>query len=256
VYRVAELDAPTRARLTEALYPIYSESFVGYDADVFRGSILFRSEDAELGLYYGPEGELAGFTSVEVTWVEAGGITHAVLNAGTYVSRRYAGSGGGTTTVRFGLNFALRFKLRHPLTPLWYVPELTNPAPYRLLARSFPVVFPRPDYTTPGRVEALARAVVEQRGMISREGQPWVARFQHAARGVRAERFEVSTRLRDDPLVHFYVSLNPDFADGDDLVACIPLDLLNVIGAAMPPLRRVLRAWRRPKPGMRSRARA
>ena len=239
---VSTMSDDEREQLVGALYPIYRESFTGFDRGTFARAILFRDPRARLGLYYGTDEKLAGFSSIKLERLEFDGRAHGVLHAGTYISERYR---GGAASIRFGLREALRCKLRHPLTPLWYLAEMTNPAPYRLLARSMAVVYPHPDVPAPPVVVALTRAVAKLRGMRFDPARgPWVARYEHAARGARSAGARGSATLRDDRYVRYYMSLNPEFAAGDDLLTCIPLDASNILAGLVPALRRPIRARR------------
>jgi len=229
---VRDLSPGRRATLLATLYPVFAENLEGFDEETFRDRVLFRAPDARLGLYYAADGQLVGFSSVVAVRFRVRGCDHLVLDAGTHIASTHH---GGRRSMIFGGTESARIRLRHPRTPLWYVPELTNPAPYRLLASHAAEFYPSPDRSTPPEVTELLEAVRDARGMTP-VGPPLVARFANAARGTRAERFRLSPRMANDPLVQHFISLNPGFASGDDLLFAYPLHTLNLLTTALPVL--------------------
>ncbi|MBI5607287.1 MAG: hypothetical protein HY902_00235 [Deltaproteobacteria bacterium] len=221
---VHRLSAEQRATLSAQLYEVYCDSVAGLDRQAFDAEVL-ASDDTRLALFYAANGTLAGFAYRRFDHVEHAGRRHAVICAGVYFRR---GHKGGAAGGRFGLGESLRFKLRHPRTPLAYMTRSASPAVYRLLAGTMPRIYPHPHVATPPDVDATFRAVHARRGYQPVADSPWVVRS--IAVPTQPGRLN---HLRGDPLVEYYLGENPHFAQGNALLVWIPLDLRNVVGAAL-----------------------
>lgn len=237
------LDAPAREALRDELYSIYRENSDSLSRERF-GELFFSHPATRVALFHGPDGELAGFSNASILRVSHEGREHAVFSAGVYFRLAYE---GGNASALFGLTEALRFKLREPRTPLAYLSMASTPAPYCLFTRTVDRLYPSRHHPTPPAIEALVREVSRQRGLEPTPPGPWLVRS--FVRPRQQERLKASDRLRDNPDAHFFLSLNPRYAEGEGtaLLVWIPLDLANVFAA----LGRA--AWRFVRP--RSRAR-
>lgn len=224
VVEVCHLGRNERSDLVDQLYAIYAESVAGLDRAAFAAEVM-GSADTRIALFVGEDSALVGFAYRRFDHVEHEGRPQAVICAGVYFRR---GTKGGAAGGRFGLAEALRFKLRNPLTPLAYLTRSASPAVYRLLAGTMPRAYPHPRAATPAEIDAIFRAVHARRGYETVGDSPWVVRS--IAVPTQPGRLR---HLRGDPLVDYYVRQNPNFAQGDALLVWIPLDLANVVGAAL-----------------------
>ena len=229
------LDASARSELCERCHAIYRELSETLDRERFE-QLFFQRDDTRIALFYGSRGELAGFSNATILRVQHEGIEHAVFSAGVYVQLAYR---AGEMSAIYGLTEALRFRLRHPRTPLAYLSMASSPAPYCLFTRTMSRVYPSRHRETPPKLESLVRKVIEVRGLTPIGDSPWLVETFVKPRDLA--RLHVSRRLRDDPDAAFYRQQNPTFETTADaaLLVWIPLDSANILTG-------LLRAtWRR-----------
>ncbi|GAB91713.1 hypothetical protein [Gordonia rhizosphera] len=224
----ASMTPAERSALADRLFEVYSDTVHGFDRRDFESQV-FAADDVRLALFYGAEGELAGFACAHVERIAHDDRTYAVLCASLYFRLGYR---GGTSGALFCLREALRFKLREPRTPLVYVTRCASPAVYRLLASTMPEVYPSRTRQTPSDVEALVRIVGQRWGYVPVTDGPWVV--SSVATPHEPSRLR---RLDSDPDARFYLRMNPRFAEGDALVVWTPLSAANIAGGIFRLLR-------------------
>lgn len=157
--------------------------------------------------------------------VVVGGRRHLVLEGGMYLR---PGHRGGLAPARLGMCVALAEKLRHPLTPMVYAIETLTPVGYRTATRMFAHVYPHRRLATPPHLHAIVRAVVQTRGLLTVDGDPWIVRYDDPATHTRKLR---SSLVLDDLDVGFYLSINPDYRRGHILLAVAPLSFANLVAS-------------------------
>lgn len=212
------------ADLEDQLYAIYRASSHSLDRESFKRRIL-PPGDVRVALFEGRGGELAGFSAAHILRAGVGGRQHAVFAAGVYILPGYR---GGAASAIFGFTEAMRFKLREPRTPLWYVSMTSTPAVYALFARTARRFYPRRDVETPPEVEALVLASAAARGLEAVAGDPWLV--QSFVRPRDPDRVRRARSLTGDPDVSFFVERNPGYADGEGtaLLVAIPLQPADI----------------------------
>jgi hypothetical protein len=225
----AQLTSNEREALNERLFEICDRTIAGYDRESLQ-SFYLSPPGTVLGLCRGPRGELAGVVSAQILELEVGGVRGAVFSAAVFFDLAYR---GGAAAARFGLLEALRFKLRHPRTPLAYMPIALSPAPYVLHTRTMSRVYPRRGVETPASVQAWMSAAARLRGFKSvRPG------LVEAPVRTRDATWLERSSLSDDPDAAFFAEMNPGWKDGHGLLLWVPLDLPNVLGSLPRTLQR------------------
>lgn len=219
--------------LVDILYDIYRETACGCTRDEF-ADVVFKAGDGRFALFCDERDHYVGFSYAAFDFLQHGGTTQAVINAGVFFRPGYC---GGATAAFFGLRQALRFKICSPRTPLAYATRSSSPAVYRLLASTMPRMYPNRRHPTPANIEALALAISSRRHYKPVGGNPWVVRSDAVPLDVACMR-----RLNHDPDVQFYTELVPRYAEGESVLVWIPLDLANIAGGLLRLLRaRLLR---------------
>jgi hypothetical protein len=229
--RPAALRSAQRSALVDETYAVYREQVGGWTRDEFEAEVINTGQ--RLVLYYGADDELAGFSSLRIERVFAGGRTRAVMCSFVYFRPGYR---GGASAFFFGFRHALLFRLHEPRTPLDYLTRSSSPAVYRLLASTASRVYPSPERTTPSAVEELVRVVSTRRHYVTVGENPWVVRSAAIPRD--AARL---VRIQDDPRVRYYTEINPRFAEGQALLTLMPVDAANVAGTLLRAVRRALK---------------
>jgi hypothetical protein len=222
-----DLDPAARATIAAALYAIYCERSGGLTCEQFTAFFLY--EQTRLCLMYDAQRQLVGFCNATLMHIEHGGQPHAVFAAGVYIRRAYKAS---HIAARFGLTEALRFRARHPNTPLAYMAIASNPAPYRLFAQVMPRFYPSRHVPAPAALDPLVRLIAARRGLrFVSEDDPWLV---HAATPPTDPTSAAqAASLIDDPDARFYLTRNSGFADARALLVWIPLDTANILGALL-----------------------
>jgi hypothetical protein len=228
--RSASLQTTQLAALMNQLYDVYSETVHGFTREELGAHIA--ADNARLAIFYGANDELAGFSCARLERVEQDGQTHAVFWAVVYFRPGYH---GGLSSALFGLTEALRFKLRHPLTPVAYFTRASSPAVYRLLASTMPRIYPSRDNQTPHKIEALVRELSARWHYIPVASNPWIVQ----SRAIPRHPSRLRT-LSNDPYVQYYTELNPRYAQGEALLTWLPLDAVNLTRGLLRALHRRL----------------
>lgn len=219
------LSPRARAELAARLHAIYCDTSDSMDLARFT-EIILANGACRVALFDARDGALAGFSAARIIRVEAGGHTHAVFAASIFIRSGYRG--GGAASAAFGLTEAMRFRLREPRVPLWYLPMIATPAGYALAARLTRRFYPQRGVVTPPEVEALVKAATAARGLSAVDGDPW--RVPSAIRTRAPERFRAARSLRGDPDVAFFEARNPDYGASrpTSLVVAIPLEVADI----------------------------
>ncbi len=87
--RPAALAASRRSALVDQTYAVYSETVGGWTRDEFEAEVINTGQ--RLVLYYGADGELAGFSSLRIERVFVAARTHAVMCSFVYFRPGYRG---------------------------------------------------------------------------------------------------------------------------------------------------------------------
>ncbi len=227
----SSLDPAQRCALIDRLYGVYCETVCGDSRDEFQG-LVFGAGEVRFALFYGTQGELAGFSYAAFDRIANEGRRHAVFRGGVFFRLGYH---SGAWAVLFAIRQALRFRFRHPRVRMAYLTRSTTPAVYRLLAATFPRHYPDRRCQTPDEVEALVRELSVRRRYVPIGGNPWVVTEDTSLRVPSRLR-----RLEDDPFARFYIQLNPRFAEGESLLTWIPLDAANIAAGSFRSLRALL----------------
>lgn len=225
-----------RRRLLDACFGIYRETSSTLSRREFER--FFDHPSTRVGLFYGEDGSLVGFSNASVLRVDVEGRAQAVFSAGVYFRLAYR---GGDASVFFGLTEALRQKALAPHVPLAYMAMASSPAPYDLYYRHADRLWPSPDAAMPHHVAKAIEAAADLRRLRRVDGHP--CRVESFVAAEDPKRIRSSKRLRNQPSTRFYEALNPNWAHPDRptaLLVWIPLDLRDIVGAMVRLL------WRRP----------
>jgi hypothetical protein len=219
------LPSAERERLVDEVYALWSEYFVGLTRERFVATHLF--DQTRITLFYGGNGELAGFFNVNTDVVEAGGHRCVVITSGIFSRVRY------DATRAIGLaafREAMRVRIRHPRTPLAYLPIATSPVSYRTVSRWTKTFHPTPDAEPPAYVSAMVAEVARRRRLETRPDDPWVTRFlvrQRRAGDIQASR----TMKNPGRFAEYFLRRVPTWTEGDSLLIWVPFDLHNSVGS-------------------------
>ncbi|MDU8928663.1 hypothetical protein RXV86_14825 [Alisedimentitalea sp. MJ-SS2] len=234
---IDRLDATARRALGDALYPVQQLIFHGPEKEEFLDHVMFPDAERNMvRLYLDEAGATVGFCAVHRYRRKLNGRTYLVLRAEAGLHPDFRGRG---STYWFGITRALRQKLRHPFTPLYYLGTLVHVSSYHLFYKYFPKIYPTPDRDMPDRVRDLALdlsesfhfpAVDPSDPLVRDAGWTTIETPQEAVLSHQDNRLDVA----------YYRKRNPGYAHGHGLVVLVPLSWPNLAGAVFRRLREVI----------------
>jgi hypothetical protein len=235
------------ARLTrddiDAMWRLYDDHYDNvqrptFERDLAEKQYVFLGRDRA-------SGEIVGFsTALFYRQAHAGRTIGVYFSGDTIIHPRYWGQRGLHNAVFTSL---LRWKLRHPATPLYWYLICSGYRTYMTLVRNFPNHWPHHGRPTPAWEASLIDAVSG-----ARYGEAWkpdrgVIAFPGPQPVVRQVTAPFTADVLALPEVQFFIRANPGHLDGDELAMLARLDLDAITAIA----RRALRL--RPSPQRASR---
>lgn len=203
-------------RLVQEAYDGATESrFVD---DLFEKShvILLRSDD----------GELQGFSTLQVTDHECEGRKYRAIFSGDTVLRETFWGNGHLARAFGAYIFKVRLKalITAPRTAVYWFLLSKGFKTYLIMANNFPTHFPRPDRTTPPYFDKLRRQYYTQRYSQTNcyfDGDIGIL-VPEAGRRMRLKHGVANPPIgnRGNTKIDFFVRTNPNWSQGEEL-ACV-----------------------------------
>ncbi len=204
-------------RLTEFTQQHYEIS----NESTFIESILRPQQAGSVIIYYGETDEIVGYSRAYRQRFPIKGKLVNVYSAKTYHNRV---QNLNFITARLGLTEAMKFKLCHPEEELVYISCIDTPYNYQFLAQLPNSIYPQSGVAIPKHVLELVKMMKEKNNWSSCPGHPMLINGQLKKR----RNDPIPSQCAKDPLVDYYLSLNPAYANGSALLAYIPLNLGNI----------------------------
>ncbi|MDC0673336.1 hypothetical protein [Nannocystis radixulma] len=216
-----QLSAAERSRLARELYGLHSEIFAGVDLEAFdRYVFQSRASESALRVYRDAAGRPVGYFVAHV-------YEHVFRGRPVAVCRGEVGftseARGKNVIVTFALEVALRYKLRHPTRPMYYLGTLIHPSSYAQLHRFADCVYPSPDEPTPPpEVAELLMSLSEHFGLRAVDpARPLVREVGWSTRETAEE--QRHWHGHRSPAVRFFLRENPGYERGEGLLTLSPL---------------------------------
>jgi hypothetical protein len=201
------------------MWQLYDEFYANVDRATFDAD-LANKDFVLLGTDSG-SGEIAGFSTVVFfEKVHQGRRVGFYFTGDTVFHPRYWGQKGlhWATLLQW-----VRWKLRHPLTPLYWFLICSGHRTFLSLVRNFPTYWPHHRRPTPdferGILDVLGRRFGDgwdaERGVIAMDGPQPV---------LKADVAPLTAKLRKLPEMEFFLRRNPGHAEGDELVMIALVD--------------------------------
>ncbi|QSQ21287.1 cyclic nucleotide-binding domain-containing protein [Pyxidicoccus parkwayensis] len=243
------LSLEARARLTDALYAVHQQIFDGVERESFAKYVVeSKAEHTWVQVHKNEAGDIVGYFAMHVFEKPLNGVTSAVFRAEAGSLRAYRGA---NTNTRFGLSLVLKYMLRHPGRPTYYMGSLVHPSSYALLAKYCDEVWPRRDQPVPPELLSFMDGLATEFGLEKVDAANPLLRQV----GWRTRESEVEQdywRQCDKPSARFFMEANPGYVDGHGLVTLVPATAGNILSVL-----RVLggRSLRKPMDALRALAR-
>lgn len=243
------LSLDERQRLTDALYAVHQQIFDGVERESFAKYVVeSKAEHTWIQVHKNEAGDIVGYFAMHVFEKPLNGVTTAVFRAEAGSLRAYRGA---NTNTRFGFSRVMKYMLRHPGRPTYYMGSLVHPSSYALIASCCGEVWPRREQPVPPELLAFMDGLATEFGLERVDAANPLLRQV----GWRTRESEVEQdywRQCDKPAARFFVESNPGYVEGHGLVTLAPATAANVLSVL-----RVLggRALRKPLGALRALAR-
>lgn len=225
-----ELRPAQRDAFLRDLYSVHEKIFAGVSMEEFTYYIV--RPDAvrtRIQIYRNETGVLVGYCAVHIFERRSKWRRRAVLRAEAGLLPDYRGS---ASTLWFGTTEAFRYKLMHPLRSVVFFAMPVHPSSFHLISRYFWRCYPFPHRQTPKRWQKLLLDLAQTSGVEPANGSDplirhvgWITRENAAdIENWRKSRFED---------IHYYLSRNPLYSQGNGLAVIAPLSAGNLAASFM-----------------------
>ncbi len=222
-----DLSDRQRLELGKFLYTIHSRIFSGVSEQHFIERVLAPPAlRTAVRLFMGPGGSVIGYCAMHTYERRADGRHVLALRGEAGLLPEYRGRGA---TYGFGMMYALREKLAHPFTPVWYLGTLVHTSSYHLFCKYFPRIYPHPEKGFPEPYKSIAVELISSYADPPAGDDPLVRDVGWITIETPAERELKLDRGRND--VRFFVERNPGYPQGHGLVVIAPISLSNILAA-------------------------
>jgi len=234
-------------RQVDRMWQLYADFYDHVDRDTFERdlaekTLVFLGCDATTGV-------IVGFSTALIYRHPYRGRAVGVYFSGDTIV--LPGYWGQTALHRAVLYQLLRWKLRHPLTPLYWHLICSGYRTYLTLVRNLPTHWPDHRRATPEWERGLLQSVGRARYGDAWRAERAVVSFGEGQPVLKAAVAPITPALEALPEIAFFVTANPGYGTGDELAMLGRVDLRAVLGMVPKWLRKALRGRRaRPVTGL------
>lgn len=229
---VADLSDATK----DAMWSVFARYYAGISRPTFERDLAQKQNVITL-LDSGDE-SLQGFSTLEVYDQEIDGRrVVAIFSGDTIVDKEYWGQKALQTAFFF---FILRTKLANPMTPLYWFLISKGYKTYLLLSRNFVEYWPRHDQATPAWQSKLVDALARQKFGDAWDAGAGVLRMNGKDGRLKQGVAPVDPSALAHADIRFFVTKNPGYVVGDELMCVGLVDLKFAFAYANKRIRRTL----------------
>lgn len=226
---ILALSGAERTDFFDEWFALYDEIFDGFDRpglENYYGDS--NSSQIRMQVMRTADGKMVGFNAVRLYPVEIDGKERDAFRSTAGMKREYR---GGSSTIAFGLQLAVAYKIKHPFRGVYYFGSMLHPSSYYVLSKYAYEMWPRHDRETPPKIDRLIASLAEARKYeFDDPPSPYVRMASERTR--EAEDEPEFWRTSDNPVVRFYLRTNPRYAEGRGLITLIPLTWTNLVLSA------------------------
>jgi hypothetical protein len=235
----------------DAMWRLYAEFYdhverPTFDRDLAEKTLVFLGTDAGTG-------DIVGFSTAIFYEHRCDGRAVGVYFSGdTIIRPQYWGQ---TALHRAVLWQLVRWRVRHPFTPLYWHLICSGCRTYLTLVRNFPTHWPHHQHATPDHERGLIDSICRARYGAAWHPERGVVSFGDVQPVLKAAVAPVTAELRALPEIVFFLAANPGYLRGDELAMLARVDARAVRRIVGKWLRRALpddRKWRATAPARRA----
>jgi hypothetical protein len=200
---------------TGDMFCIFSEHFEGTTPDIFERDL--DGKNWVILLKDGESGQLEGFSTLALYETSFENKPLSVVYSGDTIIRS---AYWGTPELPRSWIRTVMEKSTGMAQPLYWLLISSGYKTYRFLPVFYKEFFPRFDQPTPPEMQALMNHLARQRFGDDYHEEAGIARFTTGATPLRTGVADVTEDRLKDPHISFFISHNPGYLQGDELV-CI-----------------------------------
>lgn len=221
----SRLSIDEKESFIDSLYQLHSRIFDGVERTNFISYVVDSPADwTRIKIFKNCMNEWIGYCAVHRFNKLIFDRPCVIIRAEAGILREYRGR---SQTVWFGLNEAIKYRIKHPFCALYYLGSFVHPSVLYMFSRYFSEYYPRSDTPIPERIKVFMlelanvfhiEPVVGQNVLVRQVG--WITKE--------------STEDRDfwqnysHPIVKFYIKTNPGYVSGNGLLTLVPLTFGNI----------------------------
>ncbi|MDF2152519.1 hypothetical protein [Vibrio sp. CAU 1672] len=227
---------------TDALYQLHCKIFDGVTRESFCSYVVDSPADyTRIRVYQNEHKEWVGYCAVHRFKRRITGRERVIFRAEAGLLREYRKS---SQTLWFAFNQAVKFRLWHPLSSIYYLGSFVHPSVLYMFSKYFNRCYPLPGQVIPPPVKAMMLELADSFGLERVEGQSELVRkVGWITRESAADKQYWQANI--NPVVQYYLQTNPGYGRGNGLLTLLPLSFANVFLSLAKFLRRKLKGYMR-----------
>ncbi|ETO92252.1 hypothetical protein [Legionella oakridgensis] len=197
----------------------FTKQHYDFEQNSFIEQILQPQQIGQLILFYNKAKEIAGYTRVHQVHIQNGENTVLICSAYSCNNPIY---NLNFASARLCLTEIMKYKLVHPEKELVCISCITSPEKYLFLSRLHRNISPKPQVLVP---ETTLKLIHELKRCYH-----WSSCAEHPMliSGLPRAKHPSITRLDENPLIEYYLSLNPDYSAGKGLLVYMPFNIGSI----------------------------
>ncbi|MBA2648360.1 MAG: hypothetical protein H0U75_01970 [Legionella sp.] len=207
--------------LIEKLYDFLALSYHLINQEEFLQLIIKPNEPGELVVLYGRWDDIAGFCRIFEQKLRIDDKLVTVYLACVQFNQKY---NPYPTSASMGLAQGISHKLEHPEEEIVYVALANTPFSYEVFNQMIKSLYPTPGRQVPFQVLKTIEALKKYNGWYTTGNHPMVI----SSILVPIRSYNPDFQYDNSALCDFYLSINPDYRQGNALLTYIPLNLANI----------------------------
>jgi hypothetical protein len=185
----------------------------------FNEQILSPETAGSLGVFYDLNNKIIGFSRICRHLIQVQGSEFTAYISGTYYDPRIDLS---FTAARFCLAKAIRYKLERPHEDMAYFSLVNTPTRFQFLSKLNNGIYPNEEKPIPEFVLEMVERLKRLNHWETDAKYPMLINNQIPM--LNPPILEDKT----DPLINYYLSLNPNYDTGTSLLIYLPINLANI----------------------------
>ena len=235
----SSLSMAAKQRFIDSLYQLHSQIFDGVERASFVAYVIDSpAQWTRIRIYKNDSNEWIGYCAVHRFKQYIFGRSCVIIRAEAGILREYRVR---SQTLWFGFYEAIKYRIKHPFCPLYYLGSFVHPSVLYMFSRYFSEYYPRAVTPIPEPIKTFMlelanvfhlQPVAGQNVLVRQVG--WITKESSQDRQF--------WHNHTNPVVRFYIETNPGYVNGNGLLTLVPLTFGNIF---MSLLRFIKNKWTR-----------